>query len=234
MKLLTKNEIKNTKRVQLSREVSFANKVHAQTNKERKKLNDVKSYVESETEKVNADYGKFLKDIQTKKSELRNEVLILEKRKKVALEPIKEIQKEAKSIFKKNEKVQEDLSKKGEALDIQEIKHGVKDKDIKDKSNELKDRELSLNIREKEIKEGENDLKDQENLLGETTEKERKIRQDREKELRQAERVVKQKDESLRVLGKELEKGQKKLADDLIRLYDQRATLDRAFKRIKK
>lgn len=234
MKLLKTKEIKQAKRNEMAEEISFVNKFRKQSSLEITKFNQKKALIERETKKIEDNFNTFSKKTQDEKNALKNEITILEEKKRVAMIPVNKVFKEAKEVYHKNNEEKDKLENVESDLKVREVivkeetqLINKRDKKLIKDIKTLKDRNDILLDREKENK--------RESYTFEKYKTKTSTQLDNEsKDLAIREGKLKQQKQAQESLQKQYDKDKVKLEKERIRLNDRQATLERAFKRLKK
>lgn len=234
MKLLTKIQTKDVKRMQETKELQRALKVRAISTQETQKLNKVRTQYEDETQKIREAFYTYTNEVERKKGALANEVKGLEERKKEAQKPLDAFRDVLKAKEADNFKEEERLVDKESELDSKDMALNKVKTVLSKDTTSLKRRQTSLSKREEVIADKEAEQKRESTTFSEKREKHENFMREEIKALRKDQDLLKQERGAHRVLKEEHKQAMKRVDDELVRLADQRATLDRAFKRLEK
>jgi len=229
MKLLTKNEIKQTKQVQTAQEIKQSIKLSDYLNTQRKGLNTFKLQKENEEQKLYKDLQEFRTDIRSKKTALQSEVDVLEERRKDALRPVKELLKKADAQLASNEADGIELKSKINETDTQKMLFILEKKKVELREDEVLGNFKKIGIQGRELTRRDNKLAKQETKFAQFSEKETEILQTKQSELDIKLKVVSQKENALEVLTKENQVAKVAVANERKKLQSQQSTLKLAF-----
>lgn len=165
MKLLSKKDIKNSKRGELMREAQLASRVLKTSEKARKKLNDDKTVVSRQKELLANSFEEFTQDIQIKKGDMIAEVKELEAKKAAAMIPVTALREEAERLAKENKDRSRQLDMDSRVLEkATQRLHKAQEEheqlliDDKARVDDLTALESRVIIREARVKTNENEL----------------------------------------------------------------------------
>ena len=234
MRLLSKKEITNKKQVVIAKELVVAQKASVVIEDTRKRLNEAKVEDNVRRYKIDVDFVKYQKDTRIKKTALGNEVASLENRKKEALKPVTELKKEAQKQFDTNIITAETLDKEKEKLDIKTIQLDKTKKGLKDQANKLTIKEGVIKTDTEEVDKKKSELKTKQKDFSKYQTAEENTLEQKGKDIKKKASDVEI--ERKKVVIKEvlLVKRNKEVDTEWIKIADQRATLKRAYARIKK
>lgn len=159
MKLLDPKEVKTEKDKTEADRIQNASKLNSEITTLTRKLNDLRLEELEENKKKAEREAQNEASLTVKKSVLEIEVDALEKRKEVALAPVKVIQDEAERL--KNEATIQlaEVEKRRESLSQKEDDFMERVESVVDRENECLTKEKSLNLREVGIKSAEDEIK---------------------------------------------------------------------------
>ena len=206
MKLLTKNEVKETKRVQLAQDINQAVKIADHLDKQRQDLNKFKTLKASELKGINSAFLTYSAQVASKRAVLQQEVDSLEKRKKEALKPVTALREQAKTELMEAEVVKEALHSKIEDTLIEKTKYQKSQAKVEKDQKALTQAEKTQKIQEEDLKKRQGEHKTQIESFTKKQEKEEALYLKRSQDLSTNLKVVNQKEQSLNVLREELDK----------------------------
>lgn len=218
MKLLTKSEKTEVISKELQREVKMGVAVATEVSKWTKKLNNAKAEYEQKTKEIEATYQTNKKDLTSKIDELLNEVVSLEQRKAIALEPLTEktialnkreevlaqreegIVSKEKELFAQENTITENalaLAHKVQILDKREDKIRLQDNLSLERAERIRQEYIELSIVKDEfytdLEKRQAEILSKEESLNAKNEliiKQRKLNSDREQELNNKELLL--------------------------------------------
>jgi chromosome segregation ATPase len=126
MKLFTTNEVVSNKQKQISLDIKRATAANAILNEKRKELQSVESEFEATISKQQIEWEKEKKEYVVSINSLRDEIKILEERRKQSLTPLDEQRRQIKEaldiLSKKESKLKENLEEYEEKVELLEDK----------------------------------------------------------------------------------------------------------------
>lgn len=234
MHLLKSKEIKKAKQDQISKEATFALKVRDATEKERRKMNKAKSFFVEETLKIEGQFAEFVNGIEQKRNVLKNEVTILENRRKEILKPVDTIIKDAKDMAKESKVEKEKLEKELDDVKIREIHVNEREIKLDNDLKKMQNRDTMLDKDTERLKVKKEKLTKEEEIFSNRKDKEEELIRQEKLEIVKDKKLIKQKELEVKKGTEFNEKENDKIGKEWRKITDQRATLERAFKRIKK
>lgn len=234
MKLLTPKEIQREKRQELTKEVLLAKKVQKVTERSRKEMNLVKSTFMSEREVLETEHVLYVTGHNAKKNVLINEIATLEGEKAAAMKPVTELLQEAKEEKAVVDKMAQEVSEQRDSQDIRDAQLHTREIYLVDKDCELREIQEDINIAVSDLEDDRNILTAKENTLSRTTEEQTQNFALQNAGLVQMRESIEESERALKREKAAVVERNKKVDIEWVQIKDQRATLARAFKRLKK
>lgn len=233
MRLLTKNNIKDAKKVETIKEVNFALKVRKETERERKKMNDAKSFYQKHREKMESQFIEFTDGIEGKRKKLTNEIILLENKKKEALKPVDSLLRDAKKLVRENEEEKENIKTQSSDLKVREVSVQSEKKKLGKELVELQKRSIMIDDDTERLKSKKNEFETERITFSKKKDKEEEVIKITKEEISGKEKLLKEKELKLDKREELLDREKDNINKEWRVVKDQRATLERAFKRLK-
>lgn len=234
MKLLSKTEAKEASIREQRDAAELKAKLDEEINEKKRELNQLVDSYSKRTNDLAVGFEQFSNAIASKKSQLEREVEELEARKKEALKPIDEIREAAIKLGKENESRASALSdeEKSVAQSKSQVLQSLIDvEELRDKINAKK---IELDVREDGVRRQEEFVGLSQTELNNKWSEFYATVAKKNSEYGEKDSALLAKNHSLDVLIKENKIEKEESVKERIRNADERATLERAMKRIKK
>ncbi len=163
MKLLTADIVKSDADKRIDEQKSRMRKQNDEESNLTAKLNKTRLFTESEKKRMDDELTEYKKSIKLKRAELEKEVTALESRRSKALEPIKEIRKEANDRLLSAIKKESELDKREKKLkkdekSIESERQSIADEknaveaDLKNIANVLTKKQIDIDRQDNSLK----------------------------------------------------------------------------------
>lgn len=233
MKLFTKNEIKVAKSTEAEKEINFALRVRRATEKERRKLNDIKTFYERQKEKIELQFNIFVNDNEEKIQSLLVEVKALESRKKAALEPVDKMLKKVQELLDKNEQEKVRLDSESSTLEVRDAEVNAKQVKIITDLGKLEILQMSTDEGGKELAKDRVSFKKEKETFSAGADKREELIKGQYRELAEKKESLKQEKAIWNKEREMISEDRDEIEKEWRIISDQRATLERAFARLK-
>ena len=234
MRLLTPTEMRKEKRAELTKDLVLSQKVSRVSKEKRQELNDIKTNYDTQVDKMDAEFSVRLDEHNTRINKLDNEVATLESRRESALKPITLIEQETD---RKNEEADNrtlELDSIEEQLLIQESNLSQREQTVGSKEETLNSLQETLDLEKKNVSEGFKEVLEQkQELANEKVEHVAKILKEHN-DIDGLRGIIVTDRQTLNSTKLAVELRERTVDKEWIKINDQRATLERAFNRIKK
>lgn len=234
MRLLKRQQVKEARSKETSRQLSEAKKISSYIEREIKNLNDLKNAKQEQIKSVEKEFESRFGVLETTRNELEDEVKTLERKREKALEPLTEREEKIKEKETQVKEKETTLETSENALIKKACNLSDKLELVQDREDEVTDIERVTNQRKEKVLRLETHIKVMNKKLTERLiESNRIIEQNygkartREEEARKVETSLKSKESNLEIR-------EKKLKEEQIVLSTRQASLRIAFEEARK
>lgn len=194
------------------------------------KLNETRENARYETEQIKLETDKFIEQQTERKNELLREIGSLESIKREALKPVEPIIDEAEATLAKAKEKEKLVEDREIQVGKDEEKNQQKSTELDDREKEILAKETALHDREKKIVEGEEKLKADKEQFVKDKELQKVEVEKTNKTLEEKKKLVDDQDRVNQIRQGEQDARDKALDIKKIKIADERATLDSAWK----
>lgn len=234
MKLLSPKKVRQVSQSEKELEAFRRIKVSRLKFQEEKELSEIRENYNPEKKKIKEDYESFKKEHLEKQSRLLTETQILEERRDKAMEPLYTLKFNALELMDEAQKKSDIQKRELKKIEDEKESIDVKEKELKKREEKLLPKEELLAIKERDIKKRSDKLYTDELDLSNRTKTFTTYCLESESEVQGRMKELERREASVEAKKEIMEKEKNEVAQEWIKIKDQRETLQRAWNELKK